>query len=181
LTSREELIRILVSGFKISVATLILVSLFVSLILLSGITTGMISGYSSLFRAEASIANDEPSDDTDEEIKTSDTPKPKHDTDKDGTSDDQDTDDDNDNMPDDQDTDDDNDRVLDKNEVITQSNADEKPTLSECRLSAAIKQPIAMPFVAACLIFYPNVFKSEGGTLVYNDDYEAEGIPTPFK
>ena len=77
---------------------------------MSGTATGLISDNSSEY-AEASIEDAEPGDQAEEEI---DAPKkPKHDTDKDGTSDDQDTDDDNDGAHDRDDTDDDNDNVPD--------------------------------------------------------------------
>jgi YVTN family beta-propeller protein len=78
---------------------------------MSGTATGLIS-YNSSEYAEASIEDEEPGDQAEEEI---DAPKkPKHDTDKDGTSDDQDTDDDNDGAHDRDDTDDDNDNVPDE-------------------------------------------------------------------
>jgi hypothetical protein len=115
-------------------AQLITISLLLALIMIYGTTTGLTSGIPSFYVG----ASEENGDDT------SDTPKPKHDTDRDGTSDDedidddndgvpdqedddddndnvpddQDTDDDNDNLPDDQDTDDDNDGISDEDEII---------------------------------------------------------------
>ncbi len=77
-----------------------------------GITASLISNYSPMFGVvEASLGDGETSDDTVEDVP--DTPKPKHDNDKDGTSDDQDTDDDNDGAHDRDDTDDDNDNTPD--------------------------------------------------------------------
>ena len=90
-------------------ATLILVSLIVSLILLSGIATGMISSYYQFFDVEASIEGETPRD------QAEDTPA-KHDTDKDGISDDEDIDDDNDGVHDRDDTDDDNDSIPDEDD-----------------------------------------------------------------
>lgn len=63
-----------------------------------------------MFGVEASVADEESTDNTG----VPDTPKPKLDTDKDGTSDDEDTDDDNDGAHDRDDTDDDNDNVPDE-------------------------------------------------------------------
>jgi YVTN family beta-propeller protein len=91
------------------VAALILASLIVSLFLLSGIATGMISSYHQFFDGEASV-EDEITGDQAEDAPDN----PKHDTDKDGISDDQDTDDDNDGTHDRDDTDDDNDNVPDE-------------------------------------------------------------------
>lgn len=118
--------------------TLLTISLLMTIALLSATTTtGLISDYSQFFNVDASVEDQEPTDDTNTD---SDIPnKPKHDADKDGTSDDldddddddgrpdkrddddddddipdeRDTDDDNDNVPDDQDTDDDNDNLPD--------------------------------------------------------------------
>ena len=81
--------------------TLITVSLFLMLILLSGTTTVLISRYSPLFEVEATTEDEEPSNNTE----VPDNPNPKHNTDKDGTSDYQDTDDDNDGKPDPEDQD----------------------------------------------------------------------------
>jgi hypothetical protein len=67
-----------------------------------GTTTGLTSGIPSLY-VDAS---------TEDEADVPD--KPKHDTDRDGTSDDEDTDDDNDGVPDQEDDDDDNDNVPDE-------------------------------------------------------------------
>jgi YVTN family beta-propeller protein len=78
---------------------------------MSGTATGLIS-YDSSEYAEASVEDAEPGDQAEEEIVAP--KKPKHDTDKDGTSDDQDTDDDNDGVHDRDDTDDDNDDVPDE-------------------------------------------------------------------
>jgi YVTN family beta-propeller protein len=78
---------------------------------MSGIATGLIS-YNSSEYAEASVEDEEPRNQAEEEIVVP--KKPKHDTDKDGTSDDQDTDDDNDGAHDHDDTDDDNDNVPDE-------------------------------------------------------------------
>jgi YVTN family beta-propeller protein len=77
---------------------------------MSGTATGLIS-YNSSEYSEASVEDEEPHDQAEEEIVAQ---KPKHDTDKDGTSDDQDTDDDNDGVHDREDTDDDNDNVPDE-------------------------------------------------------------------
>jgi hypothetical protein len=52
------------------------------------------------------------------------------------------------------------------------------PTLSEC--SGMIGKPIALTFVAACLLLYPHDFKKgEGGTLVIDTHDSTEGLK-PF-
>ena len=80
---------------------------------MSGTTTGLIS-YNSSEYAEASVEDVEPGDQAEGETVAP--KKPKHDTDKDGTSDDQDTDDDNDGVHDRDDNDDDNDNVPDEDD-----------------------------------------------------------------
>jgi YVTN family beta-propeller protein len=95
----------------IDVRTEIIILLGLILVLMSGTATGLIS-YNSSEYAEASVEDEESRDQTEEEIVAP--KKPKHDTDKDGTSDDQDIDDDNDGAHDRDDTDDDNDNVPDE-------------------------------------------------------------------
>jgi hypothetical protein len=56
--------------------------------------------------------------------------------------------------------------------------SNDKPTLSECK-GAIGHTGIAQTFIAACLLYYPDVFKSEGGTL-FPTDSSSEGVE-PFK
>ncbi len=62
--------------------------------------------------------------------------------------------------------------------VKSSSSSNEKPTLSECK-GAVGHTGIALTFISACLLDYPDVFKSEGGTL-FPIDSSSEGVE-PFK